>query len=671
MIRRKGNVYKLDTPSTTLLIRADKAAEYLYYGERLSVSGSDYEYLSGVGEGNQPTLPLVSSFGADAGRASVACVFADGSFSPRFVFRRAGLAEKPDLSPLPSSYSDSGEKNACQTLCLEFQDEPSKLRLFLYYTVFDDSDVISVSSRLVNGGKKEVRVRNLSSLQLELYGTGAFSSWKGDFEKGLNRVTLPLSAGVFCAHEQIGGSASVFSNAFSMLEKEGTVYAFNLVYSGNYKVTAETDFRNRTRILVGMNDFMLDKVLQPGEAFFSPEAVMAFARNADDVSADMADFVNKHIVRGKWKGRERPVIVDNRDSSGVELRREKLIGLAERTAAAGAEVFVLESGGVLKGDWSAWESERGGIAAFAEAVRKTGLKFGIGIEPETIFENSELFEKHPEFVMRIPGREPVRINGRLLLNLADVRVQKYIVRAVSSLLAETKASYVKWNVCRNMSDCYGRDVPSGEYFLRYTEGLYTVVGKLTEKFPGVLFESDGRFDLGMLCYMPQCRINVCAENVFSSGTGISYGYPQSVLTVDFWRFDGGRAAFDAFSGGSEKIKKQIVFYKKNRRLLQYGRQYRLGCASEEGFIIVSENKASAFVFAAADGKRTGAARISLKGLDRTAMYKTTAFGKDTIGKGKSFVASGELLMNGYIPIENAALEKISVFAVEKLKKSAK
>lgn len=143
---------------------------------------------------------------------------------------------------------------------------------------------------------------------------------------------------------------------------------------------------------------------------------------------------------------------------------------------------------------------------FAAAAREAGIKFGIRVNLESISENGELYEKHPEYAMKIPGREPLRVKGRLLLNFADPRVQKYAVRALSSLLSETKASYVYWETGGRMADCFCRDVPAGEYFLRYTEGLYAVLGRIAEKFPGVLFEGGaggGRFDLGLLCYFPQ------------------------------------------------------------------------------------------------------------------------------------------------------------------------
>lgn len=144
MIRRKGNVYKLDTPSTTLLVRAEGAAEYLYYGGKLAVPGSDYGRLfSGAEE------PIFSC-GAEG---FVCCSLADGGICSDFSFQRARLTEKPVISPLPSSYADFSAKDA-QTLCLEFAEEKAKLRLFVYCTVFDDCDAVVFSSRLLNGGRR-------------------------------------------------------------------------------------------------------------------------------------------------------------------------------------------------------------------------------------------------------------------------------------------------------------------------------------------------------------------------------------------------------------------------------------------------------------------------------------------------------------------------------------
>ena len=703
MIKRKGNVYKLDTPATTLLIRAERCAEYLYYGRRLSVPGSDYDFLSCVGEGNAPALSLVSSFGGgDARRFSVSCAFADGSFSPRFSFLRAKLTDKPSLMPLPSSYSDSTEKNACQTLALEFSDEPSRLRLFLYYTVFDDSDVIAVSARLFNGGKKEVRVKNLASLQLDVYGGGySFVAFREGREGEYEKVYTPVTDGVVVRESRLGAS-SLFANPFVMLEKEGSVYAFNLVYSGGYQETAETDGYPRTRVLVGVNDFMLDKALLPGESFSSPEAAMTFAGDEEGVSLAMHDFVAKHIVRGRWKGRERPVVFAAGENP-PDFTGSQAFAEAKKEAELGAEVFVLGGEASFPAEHFEGGEKRTEAGVFAAAAREAGIKFGIRVNLESISENSELYEKHPEYAMKIPGREPLRVKGRLLLNFADPRVQKYAVRALSSLLSETKASYVCWETGGRMADCFCRDVPAGEYFLRYTEGLYAVLGRIAEKFPGVLFEGGaggGRFDLGLLCYFPQIAVEGgdAPRDLFLR-SGVSCGYPPSVLSSRV-RFDCAslslptgfyaaafgaptvEADFSALSQAREEgIRKRIAFFKKYRRLLQYGKTYRLGNAfSKErfeayGLLAVSENKAAALALGAAEtGRGNGTPSVCLKGLAEGAAYTVSAF-EPNGGKREILTASGEFLTSGRIPLQifcDGSLSGGALFAwliVEKVKKN--
>lgn len=699
MIRRKKNVYRLDTPSTTLLIFAEvgKDAEYLYYGPRLNAVVPDYEFLRGTGEGDEACLRLVSSFGGfDQRRNMVACVLADGGFSARFFFRGAKTVEKPDLSPLPSSYAEGSEKNASKTLCLEFSDEPSKLRLYLYYTVFEDSDVISVSSRLHNGGKKEIAVKNLASLQLDLHGNDyEFVSFHGGLADEMNQFSQPVNGGIVC-NESYVGSSSHRSNPFVMLRNGGGVYAFNLVYSGNHKETAEADFTRRTRVIVGINDFMLDKKLAAGKDFYAPEAVMTYAKDEDGISRAMHAFVRKHIVRGKWRDKERPVLFNSWEGAYFSFDGARILEMAKSAVSLGAELFVIDDGWFGKrdddtsslGDWFDYEEKTGGLPALAEKIRETGMKFGIWIEPEMISEDSELYRKHPEFAMKIPAREPVRMRSQLLLNMADERVQKYLVRVISALLTDTKAAYVKWDYNRRFTDCYGKNVPSGEYFLKYTEGFYTVLRKLTERFPNVLFEScasgGGRFDLGVMCFTPQVWTsdNTDARCRLRIQSGVSYGYPQSVASAHVsaspnhqtgnvsplsTRFN--IAAFGAFGyendpakydeAEREAVKKQIAFYKKNRKLFQFGTLYRLGDAEKDnvcGFIAVSENAASAVATVAVREKKFGNnnLRAYFKGLDERTVYEVKRWDADENKAFAPFAASGELLMNGGLPLEGAS-----------------
>ena len=430
MIRRKGNVYKLDTPNTTLLIGLGKTPQYLYYGKKLTVPGFDYSTVGESGYGYRCTLGnssfgggeeplLVSAFGSsESMRESVTVAFADGSFTARFVFQRAKFCPKPDLSPLPSSYSASKEKDASQTLCLEFLDEPTKLKLYLYYTVFDDSDVIVASSALYNGGSKDVSVKNLASLQMDIEGNGfTFVNFAGDWANERNKTETPVNIGVCLTNESRTGASSHVVNPFTMLKKEGGVYAFNLVYSGNHKTTAECCYRPKTRVLVGINDYMFDKKLSGGETFFAPEAVMCFAETEDGISSAMHSFVQNHIVRGKWQNKERPVLINNWEATYFDFDRQKIFALADAASELGVELFVLDDGWFghrdddrsSLGDWFDNEKKTGGIAALADGVRERGLKFGIWIEPEMISEDSELYKTHPEYTMKVPSRDPMRL----------------------------------------------------------------------------------------------------------------------------------------------------------------------------------------------------------------------------------------------------------------------
>ncbi|MBO5412149.1 MAG: alpha-galactosidase [Clostridia bacterium] len=697
MIRRKGNIYKLDTPNTTLLIGLnEKTAEYLYYGKRLSVGG-DYELLRSLREYENVQLKPVSSFGeGETHRSGIACQFSDGSYTTRFVFLRAKITEKPDLSPLPSSHENADGKS--KTLCLEFVDEPTKLKLFVYYTVFDDSDVITVSSRLYNAGKKEMHVKNLPSLQLEVWGGGfEFVTFRGEWGNERNKIVTPVTGGAVLVNESRIGASSHATNPFVMLKKDATVYAFNLVYSGNHKECAEQIITGKTRVMVGMSDFMFDKKLTSGEAFSSPEAVMCYAPNEDVASVAMQKFVNKHIIREKWQNRERPILINTWETTYFDFNREKILAIADTATEMGMEMLVLDDGwfghrdedNSSLGDWFDYESKTGGIALLAETVRERGLKFGIWVEPEMISEDSELYKKHPEYAMKIPGREPFRVRNQLMLNLADPNVQKYLIRVISAVITETKASYVKWDFNRTMTDCFSKELFGGEYFYEYVKGLYTVMAKLIERFPSVLFEGcaagGGRFDLGILCFMPQiwASDNTDARCRVKIQRGTSYGYPASAISCHVsaspnhqtgnasaleTRFNisacGGFGYEMDLSKLTEQdratVKAQIAFFKKYRKTLQFGDIYRLGNLGEDenselgGFLYVNANKTQAVATVVLENFRLSRRRfsISFKGLDPATTYEVRYRKQSNyVEEEKKFTASGELLLNGEIPID--------------------
>ena len=293
-----------------------------------------------------------------------------------------------------------------------------------------------------------------------------------------------------------------------------------------------------------------------------------------------------------------------------------------------------------------------------------------------ISEDSDLYRAHPNFAMKIPGREPFRWRNQLMLNLADERVQNFVVRAVSDVISRSGAAYVKWDYNRGMTDCWGKGVAGGEYFHRYMLGLYRVLRRVQKRFPAVLFEGcasgGGRFDLGMLCFFPQIWTSddTDARERIAIQAGTSYGYPQSTMGAHVSACPNHQtgngnplsARFNVACGGvlgyeldpcalsaveKGEIAEQIAFYKENRKLLQFGQQYRLEGENAAGYITVAKDcsAAVAAVNALSFSPAEPPVTVRLKGLDPAAVYEVRVRGKET-----AFTATGALLMQAEIAL---------------------
>ena len=689
MLKIKGNYFILETNHTSMLIKGDGRAEYLYYGERVpDFSGAEWLSPEVYWDGAVHPLSLFLQAGrGEAREPSVSVRFADGSYATDFRFVRARIVPRPVLEGLPSAYGEA------KSLKLEFLDEPSRLKLCLYYTAFADSDAITVCATLTNGGKRPVSVLSFASLHLEVWGNDfSFTTFDGAWASERRRHTRPLECGK-CENASYIGSSSAFHNPFVLLGRKGDVYGVNLIYSGNHREFAESDATRRTRLVTGINPYQFDWELAPGETFFAPEAVMVYGKTDEEVSERMHEFVSRHIVRGKWKDRERPVLVNNWEGTYFNFTREKILNIARKAAEAGAELFVLDDGWFGKrdsdtcslGDWTDYAEKTGGLESLADEVRAMGLKFGIWVEPEMISEDSELYRKHPEYAMKIARRDPQRMRHQLMLNLVDPQVQGYVFRAVSRVITMCKAAYVKWDYNRYMTDCFDRNTRGGEYFHRYMLGLYSVISRLVERFPNVLFEScaggGSRFDLGMLCFMPQTwtsdNTDARERTVIQSGT--AYAYPQSTMGAHVTaspneqtgnsnslqtRFNvacGGVLGYEsdltkADEAELDEIRAQIAFYKKYRSVLQFGVYHRLGDALNgewSGFITVARDGSKAVSVIAVPEKRTGELNLRVKfaGLDENALYSVKYRRADG-----SFVpvcqAHGAMLNRGSFALQN-------------------
>ena len=635
MIEENGQVFYLATKHTSYVfkIRDTGQLENLYYGSKVrnqdfraiemklnAGAGSSVMYSKAKSAVSMDLLPLEYSFNGkgDYRHMPLELEMPDGSYVCDFVFdhheiRKGSLA----MNTLPSAY---GNEDECETLIITLKDKLFSVELLLYYTVFFETDIITRRVKLINHGKENITLRKIMSMSLDILGYGFdVITLDGGWIKEANTHRRELSYGIN-VNDSTTGASSNRHNPGVILAKKGTTedagicYGFNLVYSSNHYTAIERSNHDLIRIMTGINPHNFNWILERGEEFESPEAVMTFSSEGlNGLSHHMHDFVNHHIVRGSYKDKERPVLMNNWEATFFDFNERKLLNLAKEAKKLGVELFVLDDG---------WFGERnndkkglgdyhvnlkklpGGLIGLASKIKAQGMKFGIWIEPEMVNEDSDLYRNHPEYAVKIRNREPSLGRNQLVLDFCRKDVQEYVIEQVNNLLKSAEISYVKWDMNRHISDMYSEEVRhQGMFYHSYIIGLYRVMKRITEENPLVLFEScssgGNRFDLGMLSYMPQVWASDNTDPIerLKIQEGLSYFYPLSTIGAHVsqsphqqtlrntpleTRFN--VAAFGLLGyeldlnelniKEKQEIKGQIAWYKKNRRLMQYGRFYR-------------------------------------------------------------------------------------------------
>lgn len=684
--------FHINTQDTSYILSVLESGQLscVYYGKRL-IERDDYSALlehHDVPYGDMisyskdfPVIGLddmaleVSSQGhGDFREPSVVIKYSNGSTTSDFIYKsHTELNCKPDIPGLPSAYDDDGMS---KTYLFELIDKITNIRLKLYYTAFYSSNVITRRVEVINQSGESVTLERVMSMQLDLFASDLdLLTFNGAWSCERQKNEKALSPGIF-VNDSKQGTSSSRTNPFIMLkhkctdEFHGEAFGFNLVYSGNHSEIVEVTHFGKTRIISGINSQLFSWILAPNEIFYTPEAVLTFScHGLNGVSKNMHTFVKHNIVRGEWKTKARPVLVNNWEGTNMDFNEHKLIEIAKVGRDLGAELFVMDDGWFgardddtsSLGDWFVNKKKLpGGLDGLQKKLNSLGLSFGLWVEPEMISVESELYKLHPDWAVKIPGRTPAEGRNQLILDLTRNEVCQYILAKMTEIFASADISYVKWDNNRNFTDFYSPSLSAdkqGEFFHRYMLGLYGILEKLNERFPFILFEScasgGNRFDLGMLCYMPQIWTSDNTDPIsrLYIQCGTSYGYPQSVMgahvsaaphqstlrnTPVETRFN--ISAFgllgyemdltDITSFDKRCMKAQVEYYKAHRMLLQYGDFIRIRTPFESNrplLMIVDENKKEAvagFFQINAEPVHTQDI-LRLCNLDDSLMYKVT------------------------------------------------
>ncbi len=693
--RQEGRIFTLDTKHTSYRMKVDEYGFllHLYYGGRVYGNmdylltcydrgfsgnpwdvGNDRTYSLDVLPQEYPVMGV-----GDFRNSALIVRNADGSdcCDLRYIGHEIKKG-KYGLPGLPAVYADSGE---AQTLEITLGDKVSGMRVTLLYGVLEEADIITRSVILENRGNKGVTVEKAASACLDFV-TGSFDmlSFYGRHTMERNLQREALRHGTYAIGSRRGTSSHQYNPAViladrSATEDAGNCYGMLFVYSGNFLCEAERDQYDQTRLLMGLQSDVFHYTLEQGEKLTVPETILCYSdRGLGLLSARFHACIGEHLCRGKFRDAPRPVLLNSWEAAYFTFDGQTILKLAKSTAALGIDMIVMDDGWFGKreddnsglGDWQVNEKKLGcTLRELIDKVNSEGVKFGIWIEPEMVSEDSELYRKHPDWALRIPGREPVRGRNQLVLDFTRKDVRDYIFEQICGILDQGKIEYVKWDMNRSIVDVFSGETAQGKVTYQYVLGVYEFLERLLQRYPDILLEGcsggGGRFDAGMLYYTPQiwCSDNTDALDRLRIQYGTSFFYPASTVCSHVSAVPNhqtGRSVslhtrgVVAMAGAfgyeldpeklteEEKasVKEQIRKYKGWEALIRRGSYYRLSdpfAAAYTAWMFVSKDRSRALlsvVMLEMHGNMT-VSYVKLKGLDDTSVYRDTESGRRYYG----------------------------------------
>ncbi len=725
----KNKVFNIKTQNSSYVlgILRNKYLVNLYYGKIIE------RYYDGNIEDCLPTVGLASfsasdvwdqeselstndlsceypTYGsADFGTPAFHAVYQNGSAITKFEYVSHEIfAGKKPLKGLPSSYAETEEE--AQTLEITLKDSETGVSAILSYTVFEGYDVICRSVKIANGGRSTIDIKSALSQSAYLFDkdfefvhlSGAWARERHIEKMPLTRATVSVDSKRVTSshfHSPFMAFARPYTN-----EDMGEVYGFSLCYSGNFIAQAEVNTYDVVRINMGINPFGFNWKIGIGEEFQTPEVISVYSASGFGMmSRCYHSFYRKHLCRGIWRDKERPVLINNWEATYFDFNEEKILNIAKKAKTAGVELMVLDDGWFGKrdnddcslGDWVCDRNKLpDGIEALAQKVEAMGMKFGLWFEPEMVSPDSDLYRKHPDWCIHSYNRSRTQSRNQLVLDLSRADVRDYIVKSVCDVLASAPISYVKWDMNRNITEIGSAELlPEKQQELphRYILGLYEILERITSAFPDILFEGcsggGGRFDAGMLSYFPQYWTSDDTDGIerMYIQYGTSMVMPSSTMGAHIsavpnhqvsrttplktrgdiamtgqlgYELDLATLADEEF----EEVKEQIKNYRKICKIVHCGDMYRLKSPFEGNncaWMFVNEEKSEA-VFTYATIKATPNCEktiVKLCGLDGNVTYMNTEDGK---------TYSGDYLMNRGIAFSNDVDYKTEILHFKKL-----
>ncbi|MGP3942656.1 alpha-galactosidase [Streptomyces sp. 6N106] len=664
-------VWLLTTPRTSYALRIDETGApcHLAWGPRLTLpeaeelavpageAASSFEGRPAVGE----ELPVDG--GTRYGTPSLQVRYADGSRA--FEWQ-------------PTGHRLRTPSDGVHELSLEFRDRHYPLRVALHYRVRDDTDVIERWTVLNNDGDQHLSLVRADSAAWSLPATADYrlshitGQWSA--ESQLRREHLPYGETVLTSRRGITSHHAapwVMVDAGDATEEHGRVFGAALAWSGSWRLTVQRTPDGRAGFSGGVGHEGTCVPLAPGEEFITPVFAGVFTDGGfGAASRAWHAYTLNHVLP---HGHEvAPVLYNSWEATGFDVAEANQKALAERAAALGVELYVVDDGwfGARRsdhaglGDWTpAQDRFPEGLGPLADTVHRLGMRFGIWVEPEMVNPDSDLYRAHPDWVLHTPGRARSELRNQLVLNFARDDVADWAYGWLTRLVADHGIDFLKWDMNRAFSEAGWPGPPDGNdrLWTGYVANLYGVLDRLRADHAGLRIETcsggGGRVDLGILTRTDQAWVSDNTDAVDRLVIQHGFGQLHPARTMSAWvtdvphqltlrtvplrfRFHVAMCGLLGIGGDLTRWSEEelaegaelVAEYKRVRHLVQHGALYRLSGPHGESPTVVqyaAEDGAETLVLAWQRGPRHGVPRlpVRLRGLTPGARYRDTRTGE--------------------------------------------
>ena len=566
--QERNRIFKLDTEHTSYcigIVDEENFVGHVYYGRKLTEDNLSYlmrttEPPFVPSENNRDRTSFLDTFpmeytGNDLGD------YREGTLAVRTVSGHTGVSlsyishriydgkKKPE--GLPATF---GQDSECKTLEMTCEDKFLHLQVILSYSIFADSDAIARSVKIVNNAAEPIYLTKVLTACIDMDNDDyEMITLHGSWARERAIQTRPVMRGKQSV-SSVRGESSHQEHPFmawkknTTTEEAGDIYAMNFVYSGNFLAQIEENQFGSMRAMMGIHPHDFCWKLEVGESFQAPEVVCVYsAEGIGGMTRCFHDLYRNHLIRGEYKDKKRPILINNWEATYFVFNTEKLLDIAGQASKLGIEMLVMDDGwfghrnddNTSLGDWQVNEKKiEGGLKNLVDEVNKLGMKFGIWFEPEMISPDSDLYREHPDWAIAIPGRTGSLARNQYVLDLTRQEVRDYVYEMFAAILRSANIEYVKWDMNRQLSDLGSYGLPAdrqGELFHRQVLAVYEMQDRMTKEFPHLLLENcsggGARFDAGMLYYSPQiwCSDDADAIERLSIQAGTAMIYPLSTM----------------------------------------------------------------------------------------------------------------------------------------------